>query len=127
MGVPVDTRALDDAARLVGDRWSLLVVGALLENDRTFGELERAITGIAASTLSARLRALHHDGLVTVHPYAVRPVRLRYSLTEPGRRLADALASLAAWGARRSGRPVPAPDAAGDDHEGEDGEELVWC
>ena len=33
------TDALDAAARRIGDRWSLRVVGALLDGDRTFGEL----------------------------------------------------------------------------------------
>ena len=42
--------------------------------------------------------------LVTAVPYERRPLRMRYSLTEPGRRLGAAIATLAEWGAGREGR-----------------------
>ena len=102
--------ALDAAARRVGDRWSLRVVGALLEGDRTFGELAADVDGIAPTILTARLRTLQRQALVTATPYARRPLRMRYALTDPGRRLAAAIATLAEWGAEREGhgdRPGP--------------------
>lgn len=96
---------LDAAARIVGDRWSLCLVGALLDGDRTFGELSGQVAGIAPTILTARLRSLQGAGLVTATPYARRPVRMRYSLTVPGRRLAAAVSTLAEWGAAREGSP----------------------
>src|SRR4029450_1132663 len=83
------------AARRIGDRWSLRVVGALLDGERTFGELAADVDGIAPTILTARLRALQRQALVTAVPYERRPVRMRYSLTAPGRRLAAAMAPLA--------------------------------
>jgi DNA-binding HxlR family transcriptional regulator len=103
-GSGADTAGLDSALRRIGDRWSLRVVGALLEDDRTFGELAADVDGIAPNILTARLRSLQADGLVVATPYERRPVRMRYSLSDPGRRLATAIASLAEWGARREGR-----------------------
>jgi len=103
-GSGADTAGLDSALRRIGDRWSLRVVGALLEDDSTFGELAAHVDGIAPNILTARLRSLQADGLVVATPYERRPVRMRYSLSEPGRRLATAIASLAEWGARRDGR-----------------------
>lgn len=100
----LDSRALDDAVRRIGDRWSLRLVGALLDGDRTFGELATDVDGIAPNILTARLKALQADALVVATPYERRPLRMRYGLTEPGRRLAAALASLAEWGASREGR-----------------------
>ena len=94
---------LDAAARLVGDRWSLRLVGALLEGDRTFGELASDVKGIAPTILTARLRSLQRLGLLTATPYEQRPVRMRYSLAAPGRRLAATIATLAEWGAGREG------------------------
>ena len=41
--------------------------------------------------------------LITATPYERRPVRMRYGLTEPGRRLGAVIASLAEWGATREG------------------------
>lgn len=104
----LDDDALDDAARQVGDRWSLRVVGTLLAGDRTFTELADLVGGIAPNILTARLRHLQHLALVTAAPYTHRPLRMRYSLTEPGRRLAGALTSLAEWGARRDGHSTGA-------------------
>lgn len=97
----IDKVALDSAVARVGDRWSLPVIAALLDGDKTFGELTEEIQGISPSILTARLRALERDALITSRPYQHRPVRMSYSLTEPGRRLADAVALLSQWGARR--------------------------
>ena len=40
---------------------------------------------------------------MAARPYQRHPVRMRYSLTAPGRRLADAVALLAEWGSGRRG------------------------
>ena len=100
----IDNSSLDGAAKQVGDRWSLRVIGALLAGDRTFGELADEVDGIAPNILAARLKALQRDALVAARPYQRHPVRMRYSLTAPGRRLGNAVALLAEWGAAREGR-----------------------
>jgi len=87
----------------VGDRWSLLVVGALLDGSRRFGELGEAIPGIAPNVLADRVRRLQRAGVVRATPYSRRPVRLEYALTADGRELAGALRLLADWGARTGG------------------------
>lgn len=95
--------ALDRAARLVGDRWSLLVLGALLDGDRRYGELLEQIAGISTNVLAQRLAGLEAAQLVIAEPYSRRPPRMRYSLTADGRGLTAALAALSAWGAERAG------------------------
>jgi DNA-binding HxlR family transcriptional regulator len=64
---------------------------------------------VAPNILTARLRQLEQDGLVVARPYSERPVRHEYSLTGAGRELADAIALLADWGARRRGASGDAP------------------
>ena len=91
-----------EALAAVGDRWTLLVVEALLGGSRRFNELQEEVEGIAPNILSARLRRLEQEGLVLAHPYSERPPRHVYELTEPGRELAGALRLLADWGARHS-------------------------
>lgn len=118
----IDNPALDEATREVGDRWSLRVLAALLDGDRTFGELAEAVDGIAPNILAARLKSLQRDALVASHPYQHRPVRMRYSLTSPGRRLGDAVGLFAAWGARRLGRDGPRHQACGTEVE-----LRPWC
>jgi DNA-binding HxlR family transcriptional regulator len=84
----------------VGDRWTLLLVEALLDGPRRFGELEEALPGIAPNVLSGRLRRLEADGLLLAEPYSERPRRFVYELTAAGRELAGALRLLADWGSR---------------------------
>ena len=95
----------------MGDRWTLLLVAALLEGPRRFGELADDVTGIAPNVLTQRLRHLEQQGLVVATPYSQRPVRLSYELTGAGRDLADAMALLAAWAARHESAPGPAGPA----------------
>jgi DNA-binding HxlR family transcriptional regulator len=94
---------LEAALDRVGDRWSLLIVDALLEGPRRFGELREALPAIAANILTDRLRRLERERIVVSSPYSVRPPRVSYSLTGDGRDLASALRLLADWGNRRSG------------------------
>ncbi|MDH4142125.1 MAG: helix-turn-helix transcriptional regulator [Chloroflexota bacterium] len=98
---------LEAALDRVGDRWSLLVVEALLDGPRRFGELGDALPGIAPNILTDRLRRLERGGIVRSTPYQERPTRLAYSLTADGRDLASALRLLADWGARRSSDAEP--------------------
>jgi DNA-binding HxlR family transcriptional regulator len=95
--------ALASALARVGDRWTLLIVDALLPGPARFGQLAEAVAGIAPNTLSHRLRKLEGDGLVVSLPYSQRPPRYEYRLSGPGTELAGALRLLAAWGARRTG------------------------
>ena len=91
---------LEAALSRVGDRWSLLVVEALLDGPRRFNELADAIPAIAANILTDRLRRLERERIVVATPYQHRPTRMSYALTANGRDLASALRLLADWGAR---------------------------
>lgn len=97
---PAPVSALAAALEQVGDRWSLLLVEALLEAPRRFSELRADVGGIAPNILTERLRRLETDGLIRSTPYSTRPLRLEYGLTADGRDLAGALRLLADWGAR---------------------------
>jgi DNA-binding HxlR family transcriptional regulator len=101
------TSPLYEALSRVGDRWTLLVVAALLDGPRRFNELQESLEGIAPNILSSRLKALIEHALVVQHPYQERPPRFVYELSEPGRELAGALRLLADWGARSAGTSEP--------------------
>lgn len=98
-----DLTPLAGALARVGDRWTLLVVDALLGGPARFGDLTTALAGIAPNILSDRLRRLEGDGLLVSVPYSERPPRHEYHLTGAGAELAGALRLLTAWGARRGG------------------------
>jgi DNA-binding HxlR family transcriptional regulator len=97
------TSPLADALARVGDRWTLLVVAALMEGPKRFNELQEELEGIAPNVLSARLKALTEQALVVAQPYSEHPPRFAYELGESGRELAGALRLLADWGARTGG------------------------
>jgi DNA-binding HxlR family transcriptional regulator len=98
---------LEAALDRVGDRWSLLLVEALLDGPRRFGELRETLPGIAPNILTDRLRRLEREGIVLARPYQDRPPRAEYTLTADGRDLAGALRLLADWGARRADGAEP--------------------
>ena len=99
--------ALAEALERVGDRWTLLVVEALLDGPRRFGDLQEAVGGIAPNILTQRLRNLERQGLVVARPYSERPPRFVYELTSGGEELAGALRLLADWGARQAESAEP--------------------
>src|SRR4030088_973496 len=82
---------LEEALASVGDRWTLLVVAALLDGPRRFGDLQRALRGIPPTVLSARLRRLGEQRLVAAPPCSKRRPRYVYELTSSGTDLAGAL------------------------------------
>jgi DNA-binding HxlR family transcriptional regulator len=102
---------LEAALERVGDRWSFLIVEALLDGSRRFNELADAVPGIAPNILADRLRRLERDGVLVGRPYQERPPRLEYALTADGRDLAGALRLLADWGSRHADGGEPASHA----------------
>ena len=99
---------LAEALARVGDRWTLLVVEALLDGPRRFNDLLGQLPGIAPNILSERLKRLEREGLLVARPYSDRPPRAAYQLTAEGRELAGALRLLAYWGAGHAD-PAQAP------------------
>jgi DNA-binding HxlR family transcriptional regulator len=100
------------ALERVGDRWSLLLVEALLPGPRRFNELGEAVIGIAPNILADRLRRLESERIVSATPYSERPPRFAYALTDEGQELAGALRLLADWGSRVSRESEPLRHAA---------------
>ena len=93
---------LSEALARVGDRWTLLVVEALLGGSRRFSDVLDQVPGIAPNILSERLKRLERDGLLVSRRYSDRPPRSDYELTAEGKELAGALRLLAHWGARHA-------------------------
>ena len=99
--------SLGEALERVGDRWSLLIVEALLGGPRRFGDLLDDAAGIAPNILTARLRHLEQQAVVVAVPYSSRPPRFVYELSAAGMELAGALRLLADWGGRQAETAQP--------------------
>ncbi|MEU5994176.1 helix-turn-helix domain-containing protein [Spirillospora sp. NPDC047418] len=81
----------------IGDRWTVLIVGALWDGPARFSELRRRIEGISQKMLTQTLRGLERDGLVHRTVYPEVPVRVEYTLTEAGSTLREPLSALQEW------------------------------
>lgn len=88
------TRVLLDR---VGDKWTVLVIGALAGGPLRFTALRDRVGGVSGKVLTATLRALERDGLVIRTAYPQIPPRVEYSLTDVGRSLHDPLEVLRGW------------------------------
>jgi len=107
--MPESASALSSALARVGDRWSLLLVEALIPGPLRFADLEHAIAGISTNVLAARLRHLEGEGVVLARPYSERPLRYVYELTEAGHDLGGAVRLLSQWSADHTGRGQTEP------------------
>lgn len=84
---------------LVGAKWTLLVVRELLLGSHRFDEIVRH-TGAPRDVLTARLRRLEAEGLVTRVQYQERPPRFEYQLTTLGYSLGPIIAMMREFGDR---------------------------
>ncbi len=107
--MPAPRTPLAGALARIGDRWSLLVVEALMDGPRRFGDLQQSVPGIATNVLTSRLRQLEADRVVLAVPYSRRPVRFAYELTEAGRGLGGAVRLLSQWSADHGGGQTETP------------------
>lgn len=80
------------------DKWSMLVLCTLHQQQvMRFGTLQKSIPDISQKMLSATLRSLENDGLVSRKAYAEIPPRVEYALTDRGTSLMPLLYSLVTW------------------------------
>ncbi|WP_126283894.1 winged helix-turn-helix transcriptional regulator [Burkholderia stagnalis] len=79
--------SVEEAMRLLGGRWRLLLVSYLLDGPKRFSDLRRDVPGISQRMLTLDLRALEEAGLVRRTVYPEVPVRVEYDLTDDGERL----------------------------------------
>jgi DNA-binding HxlR family transcriptional regulator len=95
---PQQRQAALAALRGLFDKWSLPVLGALAKNGTLrFSALERVLPGITQKVLSATLRTLEVQELVTRTVFPEVPVRVEYQLTDRGSALLEACMPLFAW------------------------------
>ncbi|MFI2666408.1 winged helix-turn-helix transcriptional regulator [Micromonospora carbonacea] len=89
---------LDAAVEVISGKWKVVILWALSDRHRRFGELRRLIPGVSEKVLFQHLRELETDGIVRRETFDDLPLRVEYSLTAGGRALNEALKPLGAWG-----------------------------
>lgn len=86
--------------KVIGSKWSMLILHNLFEGKKRFGELERELSGISPKTLSQRLQELEREGIIRKKMFAEVPLHVEYSLTPKGSSLKDVFKKMAEWGER---------------------------
>jgi DNA-binding HxlR family transcriptional regulator len=95
------------AFALLSGKWKLEIMWLLNQQIYRFGELRKAIPGITQHMLTAQLRELEADGLVTRTVFAEVPLRVEYEITEKARGLGPTMEALTEWWTKY-GKTVPA-------------------
>lgn len=99
------------ALRMIGERWTLLVIRELVFGPKRFTDLSRGLPAMSQNVLSQRLRELQRTGLVRQRKLGP-PASIRvYELTELGAELKPVLISIGRWGSRI---PLDAAPTASD-------------
>src|SRR6266852_2909838 len=97
----VECKGVSDAWKLLGKRWSLLILKNLNAKESIrFNELKRAVSGISSTVLADRLLELEREGLVSKKIYPQIPPKVEYSLTIRAKELGVILRELGKWASR---------------------------
>ncbi|WP_030756756.1 winged helix-turn-helix transcriptional regulator [Streptomyces griseus] len=91
--------AIAQAAAVVGDWWSLLLIRETARGHHRFDALQEEL-GISRKVLTERLAHLVETGVLEKVPYQDRPVRHEYRLTPSGQGLLPVLLSMQDWADR---------------------------
>lgn len=90
---PVETTLM-----LIGDKWKVLILRDLMTGTKRFGELKKSVGGVSQKVLTAQLRDMEANGLLTRKVYPEVPPRVEYTLTELGYSLKPLLDAMRSWG-----------------------------
>lgn len=83
---------------LIGDKWKVLILRDLMSGTKRFGELKKSLGSVSQKVLTAQLRDMEEDGLVSRTVYAEVPPRVEYALTETGNSLKPIIDAMMSWG-----------------------------
>jgi DNA-binding HxlR family transcriptional regulator len=95
--------SISSALKIVGDKWTGLLVRELTTGPKRFTALQEGLVGISPRTLSQRLDMLEQCDIVSRKVYAESPPRVEYALTKKGEDLIPILQSMVGWGVKYPG------------------------
>jgi|SRR5215211_2763598 len=75
---------VDNTFKIIGKKFTVLLIRNMLSKQTRFNQFLESIEGMNQKILSARLKEMEKDGLVTRRVFAETPLRVEYSLTKKG-------------------------------------------
>ena len=76
-----DAHFIREILDMIGDKWSVLIIGTLSNGPVRYTTLANAIPGISARMLTLTLKHLHRSGLIHRTVFAEVPPKVEYTLT----------------------------------------------
>lgn len=92
--------SIEKALKIIGGKWSFLILRELFNGTRRFGELRKAIPNISPKALTDSLRHLEEYEILTRKVIPTVPVTVEYTLTDKGMDLKKMIKEMKLWGAR---------------------------
>lgn len=92
------TCGVEKTAKIVGQKWTLLIIRDLCDGTKRFGELQRALAGISPRTLALRLNQLEKENIIKRRVFKEVPLHVEYSLTPKGESLKEIIKKMREWG-----------------------------
>ncbi|AYM14709.1 MULTISPECIES: winged helix-turn-helix transcriptional regulator [Agrobacterium] len=93
------------AFSMISGKWKLEILWLLNQRIHRFGELKKGIQGITQHMLTAQLRELEKDGLVSRQIFAEVPPRVEYALTDKALALGPVMEALIEWWSQYKSAP----------------------
>jgi len=90
--------AIRDTLYVVGGKWKIPILSALVEGPLRFKELQRALEDITPKILSKELKELELNHFVKRTVYDTSPVSVEYELTPYSHSLEKVMTELRDWG-----------------------------
>jgi DNA-binding HxlR family transcriptional regulator len=103
-----------EALALLDSKWSIDIIFLLASGMRRHARLVDNIPGLSKKVLTATLRKLEQNGIVSRQVYAEMPVRVEYTLTPLGWHLTEPLMALYEWAVEHETELAASKQAAGD-------------
>lgn len=100
-----ECRPFQWAVELIGKRWSSGIMLAVLQGAHRFSEIVARVDGLSDRMLAQRAKELEGAGLLAREVVPTTPVQVRYTLTQRGEELLDALQPVMEWEQRWRGSP----------------------
>ena len=98
MNTQQEACGVEKTLKIIGSKWTILILHQLCSGTKRFGVLQRALPGISPKTLSERLKQLEDHGILKKKIFAEIPLHVEYSLTPKGLSLKGVIEKMGVWG-----------------------------
>jgi len=103
--------AVRDTLYVLGGKWKLPILIALVDGPQRFRELQKSLQEITPKVLSKELKELGLNEFVTRTVYATSPVTVEYALTGYSQSLNKVLLEMRKWGTQHRKRVMASSKA----------------